>query len=128
MILASRGQFFSFYVSSCLCISLRLWICVSCCFCICCTWLCNFQYCVPFLKPRLAVFRWHRSQFFQFSTPEKRSNSTGHGCRCRGGCLFNLSVRISISPVSVPARQDLSVLLVPFGCIHALQLQLSASQ
>ena len=23
--------------------------------------------------------------FFQFSTPEKRSNSTSYGCRCRGG-------------------------------------------
>ena len=73
MILASRDSSFSFMSSSYLCFSLRLWICVSCCFCICCIWLCNFSILVSRFETSSCSFSLACSSSFSFPLPKREA-------------------------------------------------------
>ena len=131
MILASRDSSFSFMSSSCLCISLRLWICVSCCFCICCIWLCNFSILVSRFETSSCSFSLACSSSFSFPLPKREA--TPLVMAVAAALLWWLSSLACqcvflISPVSVPVRQDLSVLLCAVWQHPCVAVRLSASQ
>ncbi len=94
MIQASRDSSFPFMSSSCLCISLRLWICVSCCFCICCIWLCNFSILVSRFEILPCSFSLACSSSFSFPLLKREATPLVMAVVAVVAVFLSLSVRI----------------------------------